>query len=242
MSDLNDLNLRARVDEYQRKRNRAPWVAMALALALLIGGGWYVQYDSDRGANRFQTTTQRLDALETNYAALYEKFERCKGKDVEKAPACASPGVPPVDEVTGKTTIVQPVERLSTFEIRNAVATYCAATGVCDGQDPSKSQVLAAVSKYCDANGSCTPPPPKDGVDGAPGVAGAEGPRGPGPTDEQVVAAVVDYCSKNSCVGPKGDEVVSVKCFGGLTPLRFAFTFASGRTDTIECENGLGGE
>lgn len=61
----------------------------------------------------------------------------------------------------------------------------------------SEAAVQAAVIAYC-ATSTCT------GVPGLTGATGAQGSPGPGPTDDQIAAAVSAWCATNGCVGPAG--------------------------------------
>lgn len=46
-----------------------------------------------------------------------------------------------------------------------------------------------------------------NGSDGAPGAQGPQGVAGPGPSDEQVAAAVATFCAANNgCMGPQGTQ------------------------------------
>ncbi len=103
----------------------------------------------------------------------------------------------------------------SPAQIRAAVASYCASASC--GSGATAAQVAAAVNAYCSA-AQCRGPAGRDGSPLSPaqvtqavgvycsqrddcrGPAGSPGPQGPGPTDEQVQAAVNAYCeTHNNC-------------------------------------------
>ncbi|HEY9352975.1 MAG TPA: hypothetical protein VIP28_06990 [Nocardioides sp.] len=129
--------------------------------------------------------------------ALEEQVKRLGGKPV------AEPGEPPAGPPGPGPTAAQ---------VQAAVADYCAG----DRCKPtvSRSQVAAAVADYC-AGGLCQG---KDGTNGGPGADGtdgtsgtdgtdgADGAPGPGPTDEQIAAAVEAYCADGKCRGEKGEK------------------------------------
>ncbi|HEY9353418.1 MAG TPA: hypothetical protein VIP28_09220 [Nocardioides sp.] len=129
--------------------------------------------------------------------ALKEQVKRLGGKPV------AEPGEPPAGpQGPGP----------SALQVKAAVADYCTA----DRCKPtvSRSQVAAAVADYC-SGGLCrgkdgTNGGPgtegTDGADGANGANGTDGAPGPGPTDEQIAAAVEAYCADGKCRGDKGEK------------------------------------
>lgn len=85
-------------------------------------------------------------------------------------------------------------------QVAAAVADYCG-LGRC-AAPPSPLVVQGAVATYC-ADGRCDGDPGDPGRDGQAGDPGAPG---PGPTAEQVAAAVADYCAVDGrCQGPPGD-------------------------------------
>ncbi|MEI4745867.1 hypothetical protein [Rhodococcus erythropolis] len=84
-------------------------------------------------------------------------------------------------------------------EIRQAVANYCASTGLCEGRAPSQAVVYAAVTKFCSSN-ECR------GASGAGGFDGKDGKDAAPVTDSQIQQQVVLYCRNNNCVGPTGAD------------------------------------
>jgi len=97
----------------------------------------------------------------------------------------------------------------SLSEVEDAVSRYC--TQVSCGIPPSAGQVAQAVSTFCDVHAQCTGPGGKagrngnNGLNGHNGASGATGAEGPGPTSDQVAAAVASYCAAhNQCQGPPG--------------------------------------
>lgn len=71
------------------------------------------------------------------------------------------------------------------------------------GRTPGRKQVLAAVQRYCARHNRCRGAPGSSGGRGKRGVPGesiqgppgAQGEAAPGPTDEQIAAAVREYCT-----------------------------------------------
>lgn len=96
-------------------------------------------------------------------------------------------------------------------QVLTAVSAYCSG-GACSPSGPTQQQVNTAVARYCNGN-NCTGPKGDPGEDatgepgepGQPGAPGAQGEQGPGPSDEQIAAAVDTYCAGGNCTGPKGD-------------------------------------
>lgn len=99
-------------------------------------------------------------------------------------------------------------------QVAAAVSLFCASHSNCTGT-PSQAQVAAAVRAYC-TDGACTGPKGSAGSSGvagaagaagATGQAGAGGAQGPGPTSDEVAAAVAAYCSAHGdCTGPAGQQ------------------------------------
>jgi len=94
-------------------------------------------------------------------------------------------------------------------EVEDAVTRYC--TQVSCGIPPSAGQVAQAVSTFCNAHAQCSGPGGKtgrngnNGLNGHNGSPGATGAEGPGPTSDQVAAAVSSFCAAhNQCQGPAG--------------------------------------
>ena len=155
-------------------------------------------------------------------------------------------GEEPVPAPEPQAPIVQPPPaEVSTERIQRAVAQYLAANPPADGVDgqpgadgedpPTAAQVVQqvtpavreAVVEYIAAN------PPTNGQAGAPGSDGAPG---PGPSDEQVAAAVAAFCdAHDGCRGPEGptgaDSTVPGP-EGPPGPAAFPFTFTFQMPDT----------
>lgn len=87
----------------------------------------------------------------------------------------------------------------SQAEIAIAVANYCGG-GRCDAKAPTADQVATAVYNYCSSRNDCK---------GATGDAGATGADGANATNEQIMAAVQQYCSSGRCTGPQGAQGVA---------------------------------
>lgn len=142
-------------------------------------------------------------------------------------------------------------------QIAVAVNGYCDLHDGCVGT-PSKTQVTAAVHAFCSA-GACrgqsgTRGPVgrsgSPGASGSSGAAGSQGPAGPGPTDDQIAAAVAAYCTAHgNCTGPAGPAgstgptgpagrgVASIDCKGlGLNQLTIHYD--DGTTQTVPCNAG----
>ena len=103
-------------------------------------------------------------------------------------------------------------------QVLNAVQAYCSG-GACTPSGPTQGQVDAAVARYCNGD-NCTGPkgdqgePGDDatgeaGEKGDKGDAGEPGAQGPGPTDEQIAAAVATYCEGGNCKGEPGEPGAS---------------------------------
>jgi len=111
-------------------------------------------------------------------------------------------------------------------EIRGAVAEYLLVHPPADGRAPTAGEIAAAVSAFLTANPPTPGRPPtaaeiadavetwfrtnpvRDGVDGQNGTDGRDGERGPGPTPEEIQAAVAAELAANpppaGPVGPAG--------------------------------------
>lgn len=150
-------------------------------------------------------------------------------------------------------------------QVTAAVTAYC--TGGACAEPPTGVQVLAAVTTYCETT-SCTGTtgepgapgasgqdgttgePGQDGAPGTPGEAGTPGAPGPGPTDDQVAAAVTAYCQTQGCTGPQGPTgpdgppgadgrgIVTVECDAPPTT-EFRITYTDGSSETVTCEQGV---
>lgn len=171
--------------------------AIGLIAALALDGVREMAADleqtkSDNAKINAELVDQKEDSI-----ALGEQVKRLGGKPVVDPPATPTQG----ERGPGPTAA----------QVRAAVADYCAG----DRCKPtvSRSQVAAAVADYC-AGGLCqgedgTNGGPgadgTDGTDGANGTNGTDGAPGPGPTDEQIAAAVEAYCADGKCRGEKGD-------------------------------------
>lgn len=183
------------------------------------------------------TAEEEIDRNRETIEEANDRLERA-GEPTVKVPSPAATSTGP----SGDKTIYVDGEP-SMREVEAAVSTYCAggkcdgtdgrngspgkngkpgedATGVpgqpgqdgapgTDGRSPSAGDVASAVSQYCTSDGSC------------------RGDRGPGPSEEQVAAAVVAFCGESRCSGPAGKDgkdgtdgkdgrgVASVRCADG---------------------------
>ena len=169
----------------------------------------------------YDTLAADHQILQNDYETLFERCARipeCITEDVADPDDLSTPEPAPDDTATAPntgsgtgTTIYQiPTQE----QVDAAVASFCSVGSRCS-DPPTFEQVLSAVSTYC-ISGQCRGNPGEDstvpGPQGEPGqdstVPGPEGPigpQGPGPTVEQILAAVTAYCSGDVCKGPKGD-------------------------------------
>lgn len=149
-------------------------------------------------------------------------------------------------------------------QVSDAVAVYCAGHDGCTS-GPTAAQVAVAIRGFC-AAGQCRGAPGDDatgapGAAGQPGQNGRDGAAGPGPTDDQLAAAVVSYCSAHdNCAGPAGGSgspgptgppgapgadgrgVTSIDCNVLLgTGTTFTFHYSDGSSQTVDCTGTVGG-
>lgn len=162
-------------------------------------------------------------------AAAVEEF--C----AERSACTGAQGEPGVDAVVSQAALLSAVTGYCAENDCTGAPGPAGPTGP-QGRPPTAAEIAQAVTDYCAAT-DCTGPP---GDDGATGPAGAQGetgpagstgptgPAGPSPTQEQVNAAVVEYCAATgACVGPTGPtgpegpvgpagedarEVVAIEC------------------------------
>lgn len=168
------------------------------------------------------------------------------------SPVTTPPGAPPATAVPGSVGPRGPGP--TDAQIAYAVAAYCTAHDGCTGI-PSPAQVRAAVSAFC-ATGVCRGAAGPTGASGQPGPSGSPGPTGaagasgspgPGPTDDQVSAAVNAYCAAHGdCTGPagpKGDTgasgipgrgIASIDCTG-LPVETLTIHYDDGTSQTVSC-------
>lgn len=185
--------------------SRLKFIALVFVMAAIGLGIALISHRVDTLAvqleeSRTDRTSLRAELNEQEAAsqALAEQVKRLGGKPVVDPPATPTQG----ERGPGPTEA----------QVKAAVADYCAG----DRCKPtvSRSQVAAAVADYC-AGGLCQG---KDGTNGGPGADGtdgtsgtdgtdgADGAPGPGPTDEQIAAAVEAYCADGKCRGDKGEK------------------------------------
>lgn len=186
-------------------RSRLSFIALVLAMAAIGLAIALVSHRVDTlGAQLEESRTDRtslrseLNEQEAASTALAEQVKRLGGK-----PVVDPPTVPPAAGQRGP----GPTEA----QVRAAVADYCSG----DRCKPtvSRSQVAEAVAAYC-AKDACKGAPGvatdgadgTDGTDGTDGADGSDGAPGPGPTDEQIAAAVEAYCADGKCKGESGRD------------------------------------
>lgn len=167
-----------------RSRPFMEWVALALGAVVIAALVWVLilfQAAADRSRDR-QAQIDALAVAHDQLVADYEDlYEQAVGEGVE-------PRVPEPEDIPESprvTTVVGP---------RGAMGPAGAPGMVGPRGEPGPPG----------APGD----PGVDGADGAPGEAGVDGEAGvpgPGPTAEQIAAAVADYCTTTgACVGPQG--------------------------------------
>lgn len=209
-------------DGMHRKEDKpAPrWPIVAVALLGLIAAIIWGFAVSGAGAVEDQRDTavaekQDLGREVTEACARGDVVQSVDGRDLCQRAAQVQAEPPPPDPILGQG------ERgpgPTIEEINAAVAAYCAARNNCSGRPPTTAEVAAAVAEYLTANPPQPGRPPtaaeisdavttwfaanppqdgRDGQDGADGKDGEDGERGPGPTDEQIEAAVQAWLSQH---------------------------------------------
>lgn len=104
----------------------------------------------------------------------------------------------------------------SAEDVRQAVADYCAASGLCEGKAPSASIVYAAVTRYCTEN-TCRGESGANGTNGNNGKDGRDGKDAPAITNTQIQEQVAAYCAEFGCDGPAGEN--GLPGINGRTPV-----------------------
>lgn len=131
-----------------------------------------------------------------------------------------------------------------------AVQSYCGG-GACTPSGPTQGQVNAAVARFCSGD-QCQGLPGEDatgepgedatgepGPGGATGPAGPEGQQGPGPSAEQIKAAVNTYCGENNnCQGPSGPAGEDAKPFTFTFVVKGNPPISEDQTYTFKCDKG----
>lgn len=168
------------------KRVAVGMALLTLALVALAGLAIYLVADNSAQTHAIeelraesQKRGEAITALANDSTKLREKLAR-EGVN----PNTVAP--PPEKRVSDPPTVISNtiIERPSDAQVRTAVAVVLK-----ENPTLTQAQIITAVTAYLKAN------PPKDGQDGA---------TGPGPSQEQVDAAVAEYCSDNNCDGPQG--------------------------------------
>lgn len=161
--------------------------------------------------------------------------------EVSTTPVITLPGVPGKNGTNGSngSNGVQGPGP-SRAQVQRAVDAFCA-NQACQGEagvpghSVTSAQVAEAVATYCNANGKCEGPTGQSGQagqagsEGATGPTGATGAQGPGPTGDQIAAAVANFCANGNCDGPKGDKGDT----GSLGSGPYDVTCPTGSTDII---------
>jgi hypothetical protein len=220
---------------------RLIWLLYVAVIALLAA----VAFVYLRSAHTASEVDQAQRAAQQNAAALAQANDRIAhlgGVPVSTpAPGPSGPPGPKGEQGPGP----------SAEQIDLAVTSYCSGHDGCTGT-PTRAEVASAVTAYC-ATGVCVGPSGSTGPSGAAGKNGNDGQtgaQGPGPTDDQVQAAVVAYCAAHSgCTGPAGRNgtdgstgpqgpagrgITSVDCTGiGVDHL--TIHYSDGTTETVAC-------
>lgn len=210
----------------------ALWFFVILMTALGVLG--YAVQTSANADQTQQLREQRVDlhaqtkSITALSAAVAEANRRLASHGQPPVPVPVTPSTPAVPQVI--------IERPTAASISAAVRRYCAG-GACKARGVTASQVRAALTAYC-STGACVGPAGPTGPTGgtgADGQPGATGDPGPGPTTEQVEAAVAGYCgtTTDTC---QGRGIVSLACTS-LTPpgLQIQVTYTDGTTQTVDC-------
>lgn len=213
-----------------RRTRRRMIGAAALGVAVLIAGAGSALVilalgsETDRDDARIDHLEELADERGAESQALAGDVEALREQVRILDPEAEPVAPPPGETVEGIDREPVPAAGPSRSEIVAAVASYCSG-GRCAPPAPSEEQVIQAVVAYC-SGGQCEGPagpsgaagepgdpgdpgqagePGAAGEEGAPGQAGSPGAPGPGPTDDQIAAAVDAYCSaRNDCQGPAG--------------------------------------
>jgi len=226
---------------------RWPVVAVALlGLVALVVGFLTTQGAGDVEQQRDAAVAEKVD-LGRDVASACSRgvvVQTPEGQDLCQRAAQAQSAPVPVTPLQGERG--DPGRPPTPEEIQGAVERYCAAHGDCAGRPPTTAEVAAAVAEYLIAHPpqpgraptaaeisaavatyfTANPPPAgQRGPRGEKGEPGATGERGPGPTPEQIDAAVAEWLD---------DHPVETTCPSGTTlqPV----TFESGE-DGLGCVN-----
>lgn len=221
---------RADASEKARRRRRGSlvMVVLALLLAALMAALWWatVRIDrleavsSERGVlNASQDDS--IKALSADSAKLRAELQK-RGVNPDRI-------APPPSERVKEIVVVpgEPGKDASPEMIRAAVQEEISRNGV-RLNSAQLAQVSAAVQSRTPTIGDVQVlvrravadiPRPKNGTNGKPGAPGTPGPSGtdgkagepgPGPTQEQVDAAVSKFCADGACRGADGRGIVSL--------------------------------
>lgn len=202
-------------------------IALLVAIVLCVGyTGWQVHNLLVEKNSAQHTASQATDNTQKLAAQIQQACKqgdvKINGRDLcQKAKKVAKHPTEPVAGPQGEQGV--PGDRgpaPTESQIMIAVTAYCQ-HGKCQGEqgvqgkpgaNPSQQDIEDAVAAYCNANGECQGPAGDDGKQGETGkdgedstVPGPKGDTGPGPTQEQINAAVSSYCGSHSCTGPKGE-------------------------------------
>jgi len=219
------------------RRSRVVLIAVLfLTMAMLTALWWNAQRQQRLAQHAEQLAEARADqvaqansVLQRQAAAILKANDRLRkaGEKPVKVPVVTSvgPAGPAGRRGPGPTQ----------SQVVQAVFSYCAATGSCQGQVPTQSQVQAAVRTYC-SSGRCRGPtggvgpmgaPGAQGQTGTPGTDGQNGQAGQNATDAQVASAVATYCGDHDCRGPKGDTGDTGAPGRDAFPFTFTFVIPS---------------
>ncbi len=155
-----------------------------------------------------------------------------KALEQDRDPVTITPTTPVKGEPGAQGPKGDKGDRPSPQEVRQAVADYCAQSGLCEGKAPSASVVYAAVTRYC-AENRCQGEAGVAGKDGTSGAAGRDGRDAAPVTDAQIQQQVTAYCAEFGCTGPAGaDGEDGLPGESGRTPVIACVLRSGGLVDT----------
>jgi len=229
------------------------WMALValLGVAAVVAGALLTSQTAqvEDQAEQLPIVAEQRDAAVEEVRDLgRDVLQACAAGDVVQSPdgrdLCARASAVQADPVPGEAIQGERGPGPTLEQIEAAVAAYCAARNSCVGRSATPQEVAAAVDEWLTANpprDGRTPtaaelaelvalyfaanPPPRgeDGRDGADGRPGKDGERGPGPTPEEIQAAVDAHLAENppppgpAC--PPGSSLQAVTFASGETGL-----------------------
>lgn len=213
--DLQEIN-----QESQGRRQTAQRLGVVvgllfLLLAAITAGGWLyaekLSTQAEAGAQDRQSIRKDLAIAQEVVNDANERLKTLKQPTVEVPSDIQSPPAPvPIDALSVRDVKVLIESESAKFSSKpltsgqqdQIVATVLTRVRVPkDGENgPTVAQLIPEVKAIVRDVYSSNPPAP-----GATGPMGPMGEQGPGPTDDQVLAALVKFCSTGVCQGPRGE-------------------------------------